>query len=142
MKHKVSRTVRDLRDVDDFLKQTHQFSKKFYTVDLVGGESVRYQLNVRAIGISRDLIYCLRWMMDAESWSKLDLEKGPIPEYDPEMARNGDMPILGWIPKYNKELEKFYPNAGHVPDKQGEWHWLDLLANWDFKQVDFIEEME
>ena len=61
---------------------------------------------------------------------------------NPEMARNGDMPILGWIPKYNKELEKLYPNVGQVPDEEGEYHWLDLFASWDFKQMDFIEEIE
>jgi len=144
MKHIVRRTVRDLRDVDDFLRQTHKFSKKFYTVDLVGGERLPYQLNVRAIAVSRDLIYKLRWMMKAKSWN-LDPEaakKGPIPEYDPVKVRDHDAPTLYWIPLEENALKKLYPNTADVPDEPGECHWMDIFASWDFKQVDFIEETE
>ena len=135
MKHKVTRTVRDLREVDDFLEQTHKFGKKFYTIDLVGGESVRYQLNVRATGISRELICKLKWMIDVEPHKNGEAITAAN-------VRNGDAPHFGWIPNNEKERLKFYPNTQHVPDEPGEHRWIDLFKCWDFKLQDSIEEVE
>lgn len=134
MKHKVFKKIESLRDVDDFLKSSGKFSKKFYSVDLKGGENVRYELVVNAVAISRDLVYKIGWNMKAESLK--DHIGGA------ETVRDCDAPIYGWIPAEEKELKKFYPNVAHVPDEPGESHWITLFQCYDFVRVDSIEMID
>ena len=135
MKHQVYKSIESLLEIDNFVGATHKFSKKFYTITIHGGEHTPYRLEVKAIAISRDLIYRISWVMDAQNY---DPER--VISYD-DVYRS-DAPILHWIPKHDQDLSKLYPNVMHTPDEPGEHHWITIFESWGFQRVDNIQTIE
>ena len=133
--HKVTRFIKCLAEIDEFLQTTQNFGKKFYKVGLIHHEvknKKQVWLSITAIGISRDLVYEIKWQPEAE----------PLPDTPDEAdIHAGDAPIEGWIPTDPDILKRLYPNHGAVPDAPGEHHWFTLFAMHGFIIVDVIEEL-
>lgn len=131
-KHKVTRGITCLAELDEFLETTEKFSKKFYKVRIIHRETK--VLRIAAIGISRDLVYMITW--------ELEVEPLPGDDLDPAAMHAGDVPLKGWIPKDPDARKRLYPNYEAVPNAPGEHHWFSLFAMHGFKIVDVIEELE
>ena len=144
MKHLVYKTIRAHPEVDDFVRATHKFGKKFYRIAIHGGEYNPYRIVITVVAISRDVIYKITWGMDAETYEDEAIKNDPdlIGVVDHLRVYKGDMPIHAWIPKHKKDLQKLYPNFGQVPNEPGEHHWITLFESWAFTRVDNIEAIE
>ena len=130
-KHKVTRSIKSLYEIDEFLNATSKFGKKHYKVGTVHHE-MKTWLSIAAIGISRDLVYVITWQPEAEA----------LPDsVEPDAVHAGDSPIKGWVPIDEKALKKLYPNHGEVPDEVGEHHWITIFTTHGFLICDTIEEL-
>lgn len=133
MKHQVYKNIQCLLDLDKFLGSVLKYNKKFYKLTLIGGENTPYRIQVHAVGISRDLIYKIYWVMDASTFDE---------EYTYNDIFRGDAPIYGWVPKHKEDLAKLYPNAGVVPNAPGEHYWISIFESWGFIRVDGIKVID
>lgn len=140
--YKIAKRVDDgyplvaMRQVIGFLKQTANFGKKFYTLEGNSqevDEKEKWYLTIYAVGISRDIVYELHWVMACHRDLALNSTH--------ESFLLGKTPLYGLIP-WHEDVERFFYPILDDPKASPEHNsmYVDLFQYHNFVLVDFIEE--
>ena len=124
---RIDEYIEGISQVSRFIRKTRKFGKRFYTMKdyhKLDGDIDIWGLCIRAIAISRELVFEITWYIECQRDLKLN---GTWHEY---VKR--EKPIYGLIPTNEQLREYFYPALKGYDDR---------FEYEGFIQVDSIEEI-
>lgn len=105
MTERIDRYITCREDLDNYLRTTGKFGKRFYCWTIRYDIDDTHWLKIESIAISRDLVYKIVWEM--EIYQLEDDMPSLLPKDLPEGYKQGSMPDT--IPKSSEWCDLLYP---------------------------------